>query len=163
MEAYDASAELENVKPKDQVAKRFRDLESLKAQIQALKASQQSDQQSRRDTETQKAELEYNLRASEYNVEILKNKNENLQTELDLVNKKLSKHKRLCRLLRDKYDLNSKDLQNYKQQVKETKSLGKRAAPSDKVDESMLIDLNDSIFKDSPMKTELDSNKVDAH
>ena len=99
----------------DQFSKRFRDLESLKAQIQALKASQQSDQQSRREMETQKAELEYNLRASEYNVEILKNKNENLQTELDLVKKQNSKHKRLCRMLKDKYDLNSKDLQNYKQ------------------------------------------------
>lgn len=65
-------------------------------------------------------------------------------------------------MLKDKYDLNSKDLQNYKQQVKETKSLGKRAAPSEKMDESMLIDLNDSIFKDTPMKMDLDSNKVDA-
>lgn len=32
--------------------------------------------------DTQRNDLEYNLRASEYNVEILKNQNENLNTEL---------------------------------------------------------------------------------
>ena len=85
-----------------------------------------------------------------------------MQTELDLVKKQNSKHKRLCRMLKDKYDLNSKDLQNYKQQVKETKSLGKRAATSEKLDESMLIDLNDSIFKDSPMKTDNNSSEIAA-
>lgn len=107
--------------------------------------------------ETQKAELEYNLRASEYNVEILKTKNDELQTEIELVKKQNSKHKRLCRMLKDKCELNSKDLQNYKQQAKETKSLGKKAANSVQLDESMLIDLNDSIFKDSPSKTNADS------
>jgi hypothetical protein len=37
--------------------------------------------------ESQKADIEYNLRACEYNVEILKNQNENLNTELELIKK----------------------------------------------------------------------------
>jgi hypothetical protein len=147
----------------DSFSKRFRDLESLKAQIQALKASQHSEQLSRRETETGKAELEYNLRASEYNVEILKNQNENLQTELDLVKKQNSKHRRLCRVLKDKYDVNSKDLASYKEQYKTTtKSLGKRPAPSESLNDSMLIDLNDSIFRDSPVKTDVGTDRVSA-
>ena len=146
----------------DSCSKRFRDLESLKAQIQALKASQHSEQVSRREIETGKAELEYNLRASEYNVEILKNQNENLQTELDLVKKQNSKHRRLCRVLKDKYDVNSKDLASYKEQYKTTKSLGKRPAPSESLNDSMLIDLNDSIVRDSPVKTDVATDRVSA-
>ena len=43
--------------------------------------------------EAAKADLEYNMRASEYNVEILKNQNENLNTELQLLKMHSEKQK----------------------------------------------------------------------
>ena len=78
-------------------------------------ASKREDEKSRCELETLKAEIEYNLRAAEYNVEILKNKNENLSTELDLMRSKHAKTKKVCRMLKEKCERNANDLNNYKQ------------------------------------------------
>ena len=57
-------------------------MDSLKKDIR------ESDLEKKR-LESNKAEIQYNLRDSEYNVEILKNKNENLNIEMSLVKRQL--------------------------------------------------------------------------
>lgn len=47
-----------------------------------------------------KGDIEYNLRACEYNVEILKNKNENLTTEMGLIKRQLTKQKKFTQGLK---------------------------------------------------------------
>lgn len=54
----------------------------LQQQISSLKSEVAQIEKDKKSQDTQRNDLEYNLRASEYNVEILKNQNENLNTEL---------------------------------------------------------------------------------
>ena len=67
--------------------------------------------------ESVKADLEYNLRASEYNVEILKNQNENLNTELTLLKKHSDKQKKYIMINREKYERIGLDMEYYKKQA----------------------------------------------
>ena len=68
-------------------------MDSLKKDIR------ESDLEKKR-LESNKAEIQYNLRDSEYNVEILKNKNENLNIEMSLVKRQLEKQKKFSQALK---------------------------------------------------------------
>lgn len=65
--------------------------EALKLQVEGLKSELMENDLEKKRLESIKADSEYNLRACEYNVEILKNKNENLNTEMSLVKRQLEK------------------------------------------------------------------------
>lgn len=54
------------------------------------------------------------MRDSEYNVEILKNKNENLNIEMSLVKRQLEKQKKFSQALKQKNERLAIDLQSYK-------------------------------------------------
>jgi hypothetical protein len=54
----------------------------LTQQILSLQSDVSQFEKEKKKLDSAKADIEYNLRAAEYNVEILKNQNENLQTEL---------------------------------------------------------------------------------
>ena len=64
---------------------------ALTAQVETLKKDLRENDLEKKRLESLKADIEYNLRACEYNVEILKNKNENLNTEMSLVKRQLDK------------------------------------------------------------------------
>lgn len=66
---------------------------SLNSKIQILKNENMSIGLDKKKLESLKADIEYNLRACEYNVEILKNQNENLNTELDLIKNQCDKQR----------------------------------------------------------------------
>lgn len=68
--------------------------ESLCVQVRAMKTDLMETDLEKKKLESVKADMEYNLRAAEYNVEILKNKNENLNTEMTLVKRQLEKSKK---------------------------------------------------------------------
>ena len=67
---------------------------ALTAQVETLKKDLRENDLEKKRLESLKADIEYNLRACEYNVEILKNKNENLNTEMSLVKRQLEKQKK---------------------------------------------------------------------
>ena len=78
-------------------------MDSLKKDIR------ESDLEKKR-LESNKAEIQYNLRDSEYNVEILKNKNENLNIEMSLVKRQLEKQKKFSQALKQKNERLTRDL-----------------------------------------------------
>lgn len=78
-------------------------MDSLKKDIR------ESDLEKKR-LESNKAEIQYNLRDSEYNVEILKNKNENLNIEMSLVKRQLEKQKKFSQALKQKNERLTLDL-----------------------------------------------------
>lgn len=73
---------------------------ALTAQVETLKKDLRENDLEKKRLESLKADIEYNLRACEYNVEILKNKNENLNTEMSLVKRQLEKQKKYSQALK---------------------------------------------------------------
>jgi hypothetical protein len=65
----------------------------LKQKISSLHTEVTQSEKDKKVLDSSKADLEYNLRAAEYNVEILKNQNENLNTELQLLKMHSEKQK----------------------------------------------------------------------
>ena len=91
------------------------------------------------------------MRACEYNIEILKNQNENLQTELNLVKKQLEKQKKYSSLIKSKAERLEIDLESYKHSGKhKPQKLQVKTAQGDIKNSLMMMDINDSfILKDS--------------
>lgn len=87
---------------------------ALTAQVETLKKDLRENDLEKKRLESLKADIEYNLRACEYNVEILKNKNENLNTEMSLVKRQLEKQKKYSQALKQKNERLAIDLQSYK-------------------------------------------------
>lgn len=84
--------------------------EALKLQVEALKSELMENDLEKKRLESIKADSEYNLRACEYNVEILKNKNENLNTEMSLVKRQLEKQKKYSQAIKQKNERLNIDL-----------------------------------------------------
>jgi len=74
--------------------------ESLTDQIKSMKTELMESDLEKKKLESIKADIEYNLRACEYNVEILKNKNENLNTEMSLVKRQHDKQKKYSQAIK---------------------------------------------------------------
>lgn len=94
----------------------------LNQQITSLKNEIAQTEKEKKKSDTVKADLEYNLRAAEYNVEILKNQNENLNTELQLLKMHSEKQKTFIQIQKQKYERIGQDMEYYKKQAKKGKN-----------------------------------------